>query len=155
MRSPTPNARPGTKGTDAASNGDGEFRGLRWVLFLGFVACFVLMTVIAWMASDDPFWPSMSLALVALLVVLTLFAGWRTRGAADERPDCLIAFFNGVPRWVGLTVGLVAVVSIGWGAFSYFVRDTDFGIVSPTYVVGWGALALAQTLPRLRRGTFR
>lgn len=49
---------------------DGQLRGLRWALFFGFVACFVLMAVVAWKASEDPFLPTVSVAFVALLVAV-------------------------------------------------------------------------------------
>lgn len=134
---------------------DGQLRGLRWVLFFGFVACFVLMTVVAWKASEDPFLPTTSVVFVALLVAVTVAAAWPPRRTADHRADCLIAFFGGVPRWIGVALVLLAVATIVWGGFSYYVRETDFGLVSCFYVVGWGAMALAQVLPRLRRRSDR
>lgn len=127
---------------------DGQLRGLRWPLFVGFVACFVLMTAVAWTASEGPFWPTIAVALVALLAAVTVAAAWRTRRAADDRADCLIAFFSGVPRWIGLTLALVAMASIGCGVFNYYGRQMDFGSVSCFYVVGWGTMALAHVLPR-------
>lgn len=132
---------------------DRRLRGLRWALFFGFVACFVLMIVVAWRASEDPALPAMSVAFVALLVAVTVVAARLTRRAADHGADCLIALFSGIPRWVGLTLALIAVASISWGAFGYYGREADFGIVSCFYVVGWGTMALAHLLPRLRRGS--
>lgn len=134
---------------------DSQLQGLRWALFFGFVACFVLMTVVAWKASDDPLLPTMSVAFVVLLVAVTVAVAWPTRRAADDRTDCLIAFFGGIPRWIGLALALLAVATIGWGVFSYYGREMDFGMVSCFYVVGWGTMAFAHVLPRLRRRSDR
>lgn len=134
---------------------DSQLRGLRWVLFFGFATCFVLMTVIAWKASEDPFLPTVAVAFVALLVTVTVAVAWPTRRAAAHRADCLITLFRGIPRWVGVTLALLAVASMGWGVFSYYGREMDFGVVSCFYVVGWGTMALAQVLPRLQRRSNR
>ena len=134
---------------------DNQLRGLRWVLFFGFAACFLLMTVVAWKASEDPFLPTVAVAFVALLVTVTVATAWPTRRAAEHRTDCLVTLFRGIPRWVGVTLTLLAVASMGWGVFSYYGRETDFGMVSCFYVVGWGTMALAHVLPRLRRRSDR
>ncbi len=132
---------------------DSQLRGLRWVLFFGFVVCFVLMTAVAWSASEDPLLPTMSVAFVVLLVAVTVATAWPNRRAADHPADCLIAFFGGIPRWIGVALALLAVATMGWGVFNYYVREMDFGLVSCFYVVGWGTMALAHLLPRLRRSS--
>ncbi len=124
-------------------------KSIRWLAFGLFSLSFGLTTVIAFRASRDPLWPDLSLLLLVLVVGATLVVAWLTRDI-DQGGDSLVSWFDGLPGWFSLSVGAIAAVCMLAGGFWYFVLETEFEVVVQTNVLGWGALALFQLLPRVR-----
>ena len=88
---------------------------------------------------------------MALLVVVVFALAWARRGAVKSEGSSLFPAFDGVPSWVGLALALIGLGSVAAGAYSYYVHDREFWTVVQFFVVGFGAMALSQVLPRFRR----
>ncbi|MCY3963623.1 MAG: hypothetical protein OXG74_02640 [Acidobacteria bacterium] len=129
----------------------GPNRIAHWASFLVFFAAFGLWTLLASEVSKDPAWPATALGIVALLVVVVFALAWAGRGAVKSEGSSLFPAFDGVPSWVGLALALIGLGCVAAGAYSYYVHDREFWIAVQFYVVGFGAMALSQALPRFRR----
>ncbi len=157
MRNPTPNLTARRRvaenpwGEVKPSFWSGRSRGVRWASFLVLLVCFGLWTLLASKASRDPVWPATALGIVALLGVGVCALAWAYRGAVRGEGDGLFPWFDGVPRWVGLALALFGFGCVLAGGYGYYVQEKEFWIVVQYYVVGFGAMTLAQVLPRLGR----
>lgn len=128
----------------------GRSRGARWLSFSVITISFGLFTVVASAASRDNAWPATALGILAVLALGVCVLAWAYRGTVEGRGDGLFAWLDGVPRWVGLALAVIGFGWVGVGSYGYFAQGREFGAVVQYNVVGFGTMAFAQLLPRIR-----